>query len=43
VRAVAVLEWIGSPAGREVLRALSEGAPLARLTREARAALQRLK
>jgi WD40 repeat protein len=42
VRALLVLEQIGTPEAREQLRALSEGAPAARLTREARAALDRL-
>ncbi len=41
-RAVAVLEHIGTPAASEVLRTLANGAPGARLTREAAAALKRL-
>jgi WD40 repeat protein len=41
-RAVATLEWIGTPAARALLRTLAEGAPRARLTVEARAALKRL-
>jgi WD40 repeat protein len=41
-RAVATLEWIGSPAAHALLRALADGAPGARLTIEARAALKRL-
>jgi WD40 repeat protein len=41
-RAVAALEWIATPAARDLLRTLADGAPGARLTREARAALQRL-
>ena len=41
-RAVATLEWINTPASRAVLRTLAEGAPHARLTLEARAALKRL-
>jgi WD40 repeat protein len=41
-RAVATLEWIGTPAARDWLRALADGAPRARLTIEARAALKRL-
>jgi hypothetical protein len=41
-RAVATLEWIGTPAARALLHALAEGAPRARLTVEARAALKRL-
>jgi hypothetical protein len=40
--AVATLEWIGTPAARALLRALADGAPRARLTVEARAALKRL-
>jgi WD40 repeat protein len=42
VRGVEVLEQIGTPAAREVLRTLSRGLPEARLTREANAALERL-
>jgi WD40 repeat protein len=42
VRAVTVLEQIGTPEARELLRAYSGGAPEARLTREARVALDRL-
>jgi hypothetical protein len=42
VRAVAVLERLGTPAARQLLEALSRGAPAARLTQEAKAALQRL-
>ena len=42
VRAVAVLEKIGDPAACEVLGLLSSGAPSARQTREAKAALERL-
>jgi hypothetical protein len=41
-RAVAVLEWIATPAARDVLRTLADGAPQARLTLEARGALKRL-
>jgi WD40 repeat protein len=41
-RAVATLEWIGTPAARTLLRSLADGAPRARLTMEARAALKRL-
>ncbi len=41
-RAVEVLEHLGTPAAREVLHALASGAPVARLTREARASLDRL-
>jgi hypothetical protein len=42
VRAVAVLERIGTPEARRLLEALAGGAPEARLTGEARAALLRL-
>jgi hypothetical protein len=42
VRGVQVLEYIGTSRAREVLRALAGGAPGARATEEARAALQRL-
>lgn len=42
VRAVTVLEQAGSPEAREVLEQLAKGAPGARLTQEARAALDRL-
>jgi WD40 repeat protein len=42
-RCVAVLEWIGTPDARALLRTLAEGAPRARLTAEARAALNRIK
>ena len=42
VRAVWVLELTGTPAARQVLQKLAGGAPQARLTREARAALGRL-
>jgi WD40 repeat protein len=41
-RAVAVLEYVGTPAAQALLRRLSEGAPDAPLTAEAKAALQRL-
>jgi HEAT repeat protein len=42
VRAVAVLEKVGTPEARQQLRRLADGAPPARLTREAKAALERL-
>jgi WD40 repeat protein len=42
VRAVEVLEYLATPAAREVLSRLAEGAAGARQTREARAALARL-
>jgi RNA polymerase sigma factor (sigma-70 family) len=42
LRAVEVLEHLGTPAARQVLTALSQGASGASLTREARASLQRL-
>jgi hypothetical protein len=42
VRAVQVLEQIGSPEARQVLAALAGGGPGARLTREAKASLERL-
>jgi hypothetical protein len=43
IRAVEVLERIGSPAARELLTALAASAPADLLTREASAALERLK
>jgi hypothetical protein len=43
LRAVEVLEYIGTPAGRDVLKTLSGGAPSALLTRDAKAALARLR
>jgi hypothetical protein len=41
-RAVEVLEEIGTPAARELLQALAQGAPEATLTRDAQGALERL-
>jgi WD40 repeat protein len=41
LRSVAVLEHIGSPEARQVLKALASGAPEARLTQEAKASLDR--
>lgn len=41
LRAVEVLEHIGTPQAREVLKTLADGAPTARLTQEAKAALER--
>jgi WD40 repeat protein len=43
LRGLEVLEHIGTPAAREVIASLAEGAAQARLTREAKAALQRLR
>lgn len=42
LRAVEVLEHIATPDAREVLRTLANGAPDARLTRDAKASLERL-
>jgi hypothetical protein len=42
LRGVAVLEYAGTLKAQEVLEALAKGAPDARLTRDARAALERL-
>jgi hypothetical protein len=42
LRAVRIVENLASPEARQVLERLSTGAPEARLTREAKAALQRL-
>jgi dipeptidyl aminopeptidase/acylaminoacyl peptidase len=41
VRAVEMLERVGTPQARQVLQALAQGVPEARLTREAKAALGR--
>jgi WD40 repeat protein len=43
VRAVQVLEYIGTPNARQVLATWSRGTPDARLTREAKASLNRLR
>ena len=42
LRAVEILEHIGSSEARQVLRAVSQGAPEARLTQDAKASLERL-
>jgi hypothetical protein len=42
LRAVRLLEGIGTPEARQLLKKLAEGVPEARLTQEARAALDRL-
>jgi WD40 repeat protein len=42
LRGMEVLEHIGTPAARKMIASLAEGTPQARLTREAKAALQRL-
>ena len=42
LRGVAVLEDIATPGARQRLESLAQGAPEARLTREAKASLQRL-
>jgi WD40 repeat protein len=42
IRAVAVLEYIGTPPARRVLKSLVEGDPRASLTRQAKSALKRL-
>jgi hypothetical protein len=42
LRAVEVLECLGTPESRQVLEVLARGAPEARLTREAKASLERL-
>ena len=43
LRALAVLEDIGTLAARKLLQTLASAAPVARLTREAQASLERLK
>ena len=43
LRSIQVLEQIGSPAARQILPSLSQGAPAAPATRDAVAALQRLR
>jgi RNA polymerase sigma factor (sigma-70 family) len=42
IRAVEMIEYAGGPEARQILQALSEGAPGARLTQIARASLKRL-
>jgi hypothetical protein len=42
IRAVEVLENISTPGARRLLESLAEGAPETRLTREAKASLERL-
>jgi WD40 repeat protein len=42
LRTIEVLEHIGTPQARQVVAALAEGAPAARLTKDAKAALERL-
>jgi RNA polymerase sigma factor (sigma-70 family) len=42
IRAVEVLEHLGTPEAQEVLQRLAQGAPEARLTQEAKASLERL-
>jgi hypothetical protein len=42
LRAIRVLEQVGTPVARQVLQALADGTPEARLTQEAKASLQRL-
>src|SRR5262249_20094381 len=43
LRAIQVLESLATPEARQLLQKLAGGAPKARLTREAKAALERLK
>jgi RNA polymerase sigma factor (sigma-70 family) len=42
LRAIQALEYLGTPAARQVLAALAAGSPEARLTQEAKATLERL-
>lgn len=42
LRAIQVLEWIGSPSARKVLATLASGEPSARETEQAKGALKRL-
>jgi hypothetical protein len=43
MRAIELLECVGSPAARKVMERLAAGSPDARVTREASASLARLK
>ncbi len=43
IRALEALEWMGSDGARRLLETLAKGAPDARLTRDAKAALARLR
>ncbi len=43
LRGMEVLEHIGTPAARKIIASLAEGTPHSRLTREAKAALERLR
>ncbi len=42
LRAIEVLEHIGTPEAQEVLKSLAKGAPEARITHEAKGSLERL-
>jgi hypothetical protein len=42
LRATQALEYVGTPAARQVLAALAQGSPQARVTQEAKATLERL-
>jgi replication-associated recombination protein RarA len=43
LRAIEVLEYLGTPEARRLLTSLAQGATHARLTQEAKAALERLR